>query len=492
VTPTAAPVTTTTAATTTTTTTVAPTTAVPADAATTTTTVTPTTDSPATTPAAAMAVRPGCGLADGEVYKTDRSVTVEYLYELQHDADKDALDVAGGVDARAAELVKGALIDCGGDGARNLRTSSGGEPSAVVGVSVGGARSSGTVVRRGGRREQVDGIEAGGSPVLSDRQCEVIDGSPCETVLTEIVLYLREGSTTPSEDEATTQALTEIESGMGGDAFDGVDGVIDVAYVGAPEDVAAAGAGPTGGAGAGIGVGTASAAERTVNTNNSDDSSLGPLGISMIALSALVVALVALLLVRKKKKTEATVEERFLDDMSVNKDFGKMPLSPTNTDSTHPDLASPSSGGGSPPVTSPKSSWRKSRAAHVLTDGDDSIYSSPVQDNGTDPGSSDGENRLADGEYEGPEISDLGGVHSGINVHSCTSATCEICGGQGIGVEPTFVPSMDDVFEDGDSVLEGYSDISGGVNRTPSRGVRPPGSHYADRRAYPMEDTVDF
>ena len=114
---------------------------------------------------------------------------------------------------------------------------------------------------------------------------------------------------------------------------------------------------------------------------------------------------------------------------------------------------------------SPNTTWRKSRPGHVVGE-DDSVLS------GNKSGQMVPRNLSYSNGLEIASPNDLARSGSGVDVHQCNSAMCEICLAR--GANPRFIPSnLEDTYIEGENRLNS-SDLS-----------------YASR-TYPMEDTVDF
>lgn len=194
-----------------------------------------------------------------------------------------------------------------------------------------------------------------------------------------------------------------------------------------------------------------------LETNEGENEGLTTAGAGLIIGFSVLAALVVLLAVRKNRKAY-TRDISFLDmeDM-CSVDGDNIHLKPGDSSFDGTEIMSE---GGTPSPAGSK--WRKTRPGHVV-DEDDSVLS--------------GNNRqIVPRElvYGGALVpSDLDRQHSGVDVHQCNSAMCEICLAR--GVNPRFVPAhLEDSYHvEGDDRLNA-SDLSYGS------------------RNYPMEDTVDF
>ena len=189
--------------------------------------------------------------------------------------------------------------------------------------------------------------------------------------------------------------------------------------------------------------------------NTSDgDNMISGLGISIACIAAALVAILAFLVVRRRSRENDVSyvkkgEEEDFEDGPRNFDF--------NTVAT----------------SIPDEKFR--RVAHIIGeadsqyDGDQSHYGSPHRTHNTLSEESDASCIL-------PNSDNLNRVHSSMNVHKCTSATCEICNRRkGAGVQFLSTNTISS---------GGLSNSLSGTKSTGSSGV----VHLM--RPYPTEDTV--
>ncbi len=189
------------------------------------------------------------------------------------------------------------------------------------------------------------------------------------------------------------------------------------------------------------------------NTSEADNMISG-LGISIACIAAALVAILAFLVVRRRSRENDVSyvkkdEEEDFEDGSRNFDF--------NTVAT----------------SIPDEKFR--RVAHIIGeadsqyDGDQSLYGTPHRTHNTLSEESDTSCIL-------PNAENLNRVHSSMNVHKCTSATCEICNRRkGGGVQFLSTNTLSS---------SGLSNSFSGTKSTGSSGV----VHLM--RPYPTEDTV--
>jgi len=198
----------------------------------------------------------------------------------------------------------------------------------------------------------------------------------------------------------------------------------------------------------------AGASSVIVESRGDDDSSGGnALGIALGVGLGLCALIVAFLAVRKNRKSSSR-DVSFLDDEDFYGDNDKVHLDPGDSSFDGTEVMSDN---GSP------LSWRKTRPGHVVGE-DDSVIAG---------GSGIPRDLMMSEEFRQAAANDLARSGSGVDVHQCNSAMCEICLSQ--GRNPRFVPSTlrDIEIEAADNSLNssGLSDAN---------------------RSYPMEDTVDF
>jgi len=236
-----------------------------------------------------------------------------------------------------------------------------------------------------------------------------------------------------------------------------------VAVVGAQMDSeSTGGAGGTGSMDVVGGGGATTSSILGAETRGADGgSNASGLGIGLAVGLSLCAALIVLLAARKNRKAY-TRDISFLDEEDMySVDGDNIHLKPGDSSFDGTEVMSEN---GTP---SPTTRWRKSRPGHVV-DEDDSILSGDNRNQQMVP------RNLSYGAapLEAASPHDLARGHSGLDVHECNSAMCEICLSR--GANPRFIPSnLEDSYVENEGRLNA-SDLS-----------------YASR-TYPMEDTVDF
>jgi len=213
-------------------------------------------------------------------------------------------------------------------------------------------------------------------------------------------------------------------------------------------------------------------------------SGLSGMGVAIAATGCVVLVAFLFAVTRKREHTKLQrMEEEIEDDESL---FGKSinGRGMTETEGSH------GSGGG----------WRYQRGAHVLGE-EGSVYSGDDNNDIMNDLKMAEQRRLYGmGSYGkhglGPKENDLGGRGDALNVHTCTSATCQICASHGATENtPTFVPT-DSIFEEGRiEITSALPSISyGNANNTNLQ--TPTYSDTVDidmaERPYASPDTVDM
>ena len=293
---------------------------------------------------------------------------------------------------------------------------------------------------------------SGANPYMRTGSCDgSVEGAECNIYVGQVCVYCDHDASKPTcyaEGVKTLQANANRAV---------TEAIPSVSVVGAQMDSEVTG-GTTGGEMV-MGGGSATTSAIIGAEVNSADGDGSPLGIALGVGLGVCALLVVLLAVRKSRKAY-TRDISFLDEedmYSVDGDNIHLKPGDSSFDGTEvmSDVGTPS----------PDTKWRKSRPGHVVGE-DDSVLS----------GNKSRQMVPRNLSYsEGLEIAspnDLARSGSGVDVHQCNSAMCEICLAR--GANPRFIPSnLEDTYIEGENRLNS-SDLS-----------------YASR-TYPMEDTVDF
>ena len=297
----------------------------------------------------------------------------------------------------------------------------------------------------------IDGIDLHGTKKNGEKQCAktvtVGEGQTCEVLTGKFTTYVRKMDQTPTQENVAQHVITKIEEAMKDNALARkVTSAITIVYEGAEKN--------------GKGDETVNIAAGERGQDKKAENGITGVGGLMLALGACVTLLFLFAATRKREHHKLkVVEQVFEDDESI---FGKSTT----------DIMSNGSG-----------NWKTQRGAHVL--GEDDSVSSEF----------DGHDILADMKMaekrhlygagsrgiRGPQEDNLGARGDALDVHNCTSATCQICTGRN---RPIFV----------------NSDLLSPIEEVPSsREVSPITPSYANtidmdiaERQYMSPDTVDM
>lgn len=279
-------------------------------------------------------------------------------------------------------------------------------------------------------------------------------GIICERFTGQVCIYCDPSLSTP---ECYTAGLGLIRDNAAAAADP--PAITDVKFVGGSMSTE-----PTSGGLDVIGDGGAQTSSVIVDTKGTEADGGNGLGIAL-GIGLGVCALLVLLLAVRKNRQSTTKEISFLDDEDLYSDYGdddKIHLDPGDSSFDGTEIMSDS---GSP---SP-SKWRKARPGHIVGE-DDSVLSGSANGN-----RSFARDLMMTEEFQPADVHDLARGGSGVDVHQCNSAMCEICLSQ--GRNPRFVPTtLEDI-----EIEAAAADNS----------LNSSGLSYASR-SYPMEDTVDF
>lgn len=293
----------------------------------------------------------------------------------------------------------------------------------------------------------------GANPYMRTGNCDAtVEGAECNLYVGQVCVYCEHDASKPTcyaDGVKTLQANANRAE---------TDAIPSVSVVGAQMDSEVTG-GTTGGEMV-MGGGGATTTSKIIGAEtNGTDGDGSPLGIALGVGLGLCALLVVLLAVRKNRKAY-TRDISFLDEEDMySVDGDNIHLKPGDSSFDGTEIMSDV---GTP---SPDTKWRKSRPGHVVGE-DDSVLSGNKSRQMVPRNLS-----YSDG-LEIASPNDLARSGSGVDVHQCNSAMCEICLAR--GANPRFIPSnLEDTYIEGENRLNS-SDLS-----------------YASR-TYPMEDTVDF
>ena len=373
------------------------------------------TQPPATTAAPTMAptISPGCqALEDGTVYSTNIGAVVTYRYEIQTKQGTNLTAALKTLEDKIGGYLGKEVLGCSSS-RRHLKTT---EQSAVL------VRSSSHISNR--RRLVTVGIDMSPPDTKdeSDSCSDVEPGASCDVINGDFSLYLKENDPSSSKTQSAMDALNAIKTGMLNDEFVD-DEIVKTHYLGA--DLSGIEDGGTGSGNVGGGNnGNANGAIQQIGGDSGKK--LSGMGVSLIVLAVLGAIIVAFIAVRRKKETRSNVNEHYQEDEStiITRQSKANLMSMRDIDD---ETASTSSS---------YSKWRKTRSAHIYGE-DDSVLSQTA-----------GYHESILDELQELELTDA--ERDLVNVHHCTSATCEICAGRANAAKGThFVASsyLDTVHE---------------------------------------------
>lgn len=268
------------------------------------------------------------------------------------------------------------------------------------------------------RNLQLDGVDLGENDNLEKGECNsgvpVTNGESCNVYGGTYVLYIRDSGTSMADDEAKTNILSaikkEMTGGNEGSLVTLIDGLEALNFLGDEYSSLT----------------STTIGKLTDGRDANVSSSLSSTGISLVAVGSLVTLLFLYAATRRRQSYKVQrIEEVFEDDESIFDKNGQM--------------------GGTDNMSGDSDVWRATRGAHVLGE-DDSVFSDLESDNVMNDLRVAEKRRLygigGKTRYSqvGPREDDLGGTGDALNVHNCTSATCQICNNAGQS-SPTFVPA---------------------------------------------------
>eukprot|EP00559_Dactyliosolen_fragilissimus_P004469 CAMPEP_0184871938 /NCGR_PEP_ID=MMETSP0580-20130426/41000_1 /TAXON_ID=1118495 /ORGANISM="Dactyliosolen fragilissimus" /LENGTH=857 /DNA_ID=CAMNT_0027374663 /DNA_START=184 /DNA_END=2757 /DNA_ORIENTATION=+ len=369
-------------------------------------------------------------LAEGEVYTTGLSSTVNYNYELLSSSSVGVDSAASSLDDSLGAALSSELIDCSVGSNRRLLI----HPGSNLIVSIQTKSISSQKDKH--RQLQIDGLDMGSPDTTTGIGCSVMspdENQDCNRMSGDVIIYLRENSAESSISEASQQLLAAIKKVMvSGDLVDNTTGILGCVFIGGSYP-GMEGDNTTPSAPAG--------AASATTQGEGVKSGLTGAGVGIIAAAAFVAFAVLVVVVKRKQSSKISsrdyVEE---EELSIfGKDLEDKNLYPSDTpmsdDKT--DVMSTVS-------TNVSSAWRNSRGAHVYGEDDSVVSHIP------DGSSIVDDLRAAEGSrlhgisssrrsYMGPHIDDnIGQSHIVHDVHACTSSTCELCAAQN---RTAFLPS---------------------------------------------------
>lgn len=405
------------------------------------------TAAPVVSPAAAPAVSPvdvtiseACvELASGEKMTSGNSEPMNFDYEIETVSGADINEILASVEDSIVDFVTPALLGCDVSGSTSNVIGAEGLPVDTVdneSACVSGTSDSGNT-------------------------CWPINGKMTQYLNANATRFLKEEDATEEPaalSEEVSNALSVLQKAMeDGSINDAHPDIVRMTFIGAR--------------GTGETVESPGAIEQ--DTSDGSEDTVSGLGAGIIAISALLVGAVALLAVRKYRKNQL---DKKYDDME-NKDVEE--FDEGYDDGTREmDFATVSVGDA-------VETSNKQRMAHVVGeadsvyDGGQGMYGSP----GHGPyGATQSESPDSQSSYIPPSASALNRQHSTVNVHKCTSATCEICAQR--RNEPRFLSTALTSSSFGSKTPS----PSGTSQSSPSRSVSTSGAKLM--RPYPTEDTV--
>lgn len=369
-------------------------------------------------------------ILQGEVYTgskdTHRILKGQYYYEMVTDDGADIQSILSLLDDILRQRVGPLLVQCGDFSQTPTDIEGVDLSSTVMAMSLNNNRNLLESEKRfwgiedsEERNLQLDGVDLGQNDSLVKGNCvsglPVGNGESCNVYGGTYVLYIRESGESMADDEAKTNILSAIKKEMSGADELGlvtlIDGLEAINFLG---DEFSSSTSTT------IG-------KLTDGRDRNVSSSLSATGISLVAVGSLVTLLFLYAATRRRQSYKVQlIEEVFEDDESIFQKNGQM--------------------GGTDNMSGDSDDWRATRGAHVLGE-DDSVFSADFESDNIMHDLRVAEKRRLYGiggktrySQVGPRENDLGGTGDALNVHNCTSATCQICNNTGLS-SPTFMPA---------------------------------------------------
>jgi len=362
---------------------------------------------------------PACqALENGEIYNTGEEVEVEFSYEMylatstpnNATANSDLLEKNQGLLLdQMATVIVAYLLGC--DVASNRKLTS---PN-IVGVQ---ALVLGKPRQEQQRQLVIDGVDTSTVHTKNDEfECQQpIVGTVCNIMVGSVILYLNEETSEPSKESIADDsaiALEGVKKAMEEDTLI-VGDIHHLKYMGmivrsikdkpkGPRDSETKGDGASA-------IGTELVAPEAAK-------SISAMGIALITMAAIGTALVGAVAVRKRQDSRLKTHEVFQDDESTiitkqTKASGNPGAYDFRDDDQHTVAMSTTS--------SATTNWRHTRGAHIQGE-DDSVISS------SNRGIIDDLRQIEEHGTNGDVYEDEFDSHDLVNVHHCTSLTCELC-----------------------------------------------------------------
>jgi hypothetical protein len=349
----------------------------------------------------------------------------KYYYEMVTDDGADVQSILESLDAILKERVSPIVVQCGDSS--NVSTDIDGVDLAsnTMAISPYNARRMLESEKRflgiedsEERELQLDGVDLGKNDISVKNDCRrdvlVGEGENCNTYEGTYVLYIRESGESMTDEQAISSVSGAIK-----DQMSGVDELSLVGLIDGLEALYFIGdALPSS---------TTTIGKLTDGRDANVKSSLSATGISLVSVGSLVTLLFLYAATRRRESYKVQrIEEVFEDDESIFGKNGQM--------------------GGTDNTSNGSDAWRATRSAHVLGE-EDSVFSGDFESDNIMHDLRVAEKRRLYGmggktrySQVGPRENDLGGTGDALNVHNCTSATCQICKNAGPN-SPTFVPA---------------------------------------------------
>ncbi len=362
-----------------------------------------------------MTHSPGCqALQDGTVFAEGEEASQEYYYQLVTTDGADISTILTSLDSALRNAIGYELVYCGDKLMRGYNSGNSRALSVEDKMNFNGidfqTMAIGTSV--GNRSLRIDGLDMMGpdEEVGDAYQCndlvDVNSGQVCNVYKGSFKVYYRDGTFT--EHQAKEKVLKQIRDTMNNeeaktDMLSEVDDAWDISF-GDGDRVNGRNQNADGAVLGGV-------------NDSSVNGGLSGIGIAMVASASVIGVLFLFAASRRREHSKLQVMEQVIeDDESI---FDKSVGFAMSTDGTEVFAGS-------------------DKMAHVLGD-DDSVFS------GLDDDRYMSQKRLygmgSRSNPIGPRENNLGLRGNALNVHTCTSATCEICGRNADMNSPTFVPT---------------------------------------------------
>lgn len=344
------------------------------------------TSSPTTQPS--LAFSPWCqDIENGDltnVPQTSNVVTGNYIYEMVYKNSANLVDVLEALDKSVLEDLIADHVWCGETRNRRSLALASVKPGHVLGIKT-------TSVKRSERRLVMDGVSLDGTDTANSNTCAALKSGPgatCGVFDGSFTIYLRDNSDL-SHQEAKDNVLRTIRDGMdtakGGTLVSRNEDIDKLYYHGDTFT--------------GAGLGVPALAEKL---SNPVYTTLSGMGIFVVAAGSIVTLMFIFAATRRRERYKLRRDVQVIEEDAFLFGDGK--------------------GIGLDDVDRDTDIMSADRNALILGD-DDSQYS--------------GENIYGYGDRRSRNLTESDAV----NVHKCTSATCEICS-RNRQIDPMFVKSM--------------------------------------------------